>query len=499
MVSDDLGRISGVLTERRKKLERLREEGLDPFSQDFTPERELGSMAEEYGSWPAESLESLGRFFAVAGRVMGKRDFGKASFLDLVDRSGKLQCFVHLPSLASSLTTAFRCLDVGDHLGVRGSLFRTRTGELTLRVQDFQILSKALRPLPEKWHGIRDVEARYRQRYLDLLMNPDVAATFRVRALVIRWVREFLDGHGFQEVETPMMQPLPGGADARPFVTHHNALDMEVFLRIAPELYLKRLVVGGLERVYEINRNFRNEGISTQHNPEFTMLEFYQAYATFLDLMVLTEELIETLLAKLGRGPKMVYQGKEIDFTRPWRRLRFLDGLVQLAGLPPESLNDLGRLKQTARERGVELEGRETLGKVLAKLFDALVEPHIVAPTFVTHHPVEISPLSRRNRENSLVADRFELYIGGREIANGFSELTDPDDQRSRFQEQKALRDMGDEEAHPLDEDFLRALEHAMPPTAGEGIGIDRVVMLLTDSPSIRDVIFFPQLRPEAR
>jgi lysyl-tRNA synthetase class 2 len=490
---------AGVLADRRKKVERLRTLGVDPFCQDFRPDHDIGQIVTHYGTWETSALEGLQDDFSVAGRIMGKRDFGKATFVDLMDRSGKIQCFMERHALPPDQESVFRCVDVGDHLGVRGILFRTRTGELTLRVKGFRLLSKALRPLPEKWHGLRDVEARYRQRYLDLVMNTQVRELFRIRTEVIRWIREFLDGRGFQEVETPMMQPLPGGADARPFITHHHALDMDLYLRIAPELYLKRLVIGGLDRIYEINRNFRNEGISTQHNPEFTMLEFYQAYATFEDFMVLTEELFETLLMRLGLGTRIRCEGREIDMTRPWTRVRFLDALAEIGGVPRDAFQDLRALQLLAEARGVGPEKRTARGKVLAKLFDALVAPHLVAPHFVTHYPVEISPLSRRNREEGDLVDRFELFIGGREIANAFTELTDPDDQRERFLEQKALRELGDEEAHPLDEEFLKALEFGMPPTAGEGIGIDRLLMLLTESPSIRDVIAFPQLRREGR
>lgn len=488
-----------VVLERRRKLQQLRELGVDPFSEDFRPTHEACLVIENYGDWDSQRLEGLEEVFALAGRVMGKRDFGKVVFLDLVDRTGRLQCLVHIPSLSDKEACIFRLVDIGDHLGVRGRLFRTRTGELTLRVEGFKVLSKALRPLPEKWHGLREVEARYRQRYLDLLMNPEVKETFRIRARIIKWIREFLDARGFEEVETPMMQALPGGAEARPFVTHHNALGLDLFLRIAPELYLKRLVVGGMERVYEINRNFRNEGISTQHNPEFTMLEFYQAYATFEDLMLLTEELMEFLLKRLGKWPTLTYQGKEMNMQRPWKRMKFVECLAEFGEIMPEEVANIEALREVAHRRGIPLEGRDTMGKILAKLFDALVEPHLVGPIFVTHHPVEISPLARRNRMDPNLVDRFELYIAGREVANAFSELTDPDDQRERFEQQQMLRKKGDQEAHPLDEDFLRALEHGMPPTAGEGIGIDRLVMLLTDSPSIRDVILFPQLRPEVQ
>ncbi len=499
MSPDREEKASGPMGDRRRKLERLRGLGVDPFSQDFCVGQDVASLTSTYGAWEGGELERLEGKFSVAGRVMGKRDFGRASFLDLRDRTGKIQCFVESASLSPQDKAIFGCLDVGDHLGVVGGIFKTRTGELTIRVERLRILSKALRPLPEKWHGIRDVEARYRRRYLDLLMNPKARECFRVRTQVVREIRDFLDRRGFQEVETPMMQALPGGAEAMPFVTHHNALDMDLYLRIAPELYLKRLVIGGMERVYEINRNFRNEGISTQHNPEFTMLEFYQAYATFEDLMVTTEELFEALLEGLHLGPVLSFQGNQINMSRPWRRIRFLEGMVEVGKVPPEALEDLEDLRALAMDRGVNIEGRQSRAKILAKLFDALVEPQLQDPTFVTHHPVEISPLARRNPEEPHLADRFELYIGGREIANAFTELTDPDDQRERFMQQKALREAGDPEAHPLDEDFLRALEHGMPPTAGEGIGIDRVVMLLTDSPSIRDVILFPLQRRETQ
>jgi lysyl-tRNA synthetase class 2 len=483
-----MDRISNVLNDRRKKLERLKKQGVDPFCQDFRPQHEIVALLKQYSLWEGSALEDLGETFSVAGRIMGKRDFGKVAFLDLMDRTGRIQCFIHHPSLPSHEAAVYPCLDVGDHLGVQGTLFRTKTGELTIRSDMIQILSKAVCPLPEKWHGLKDVEVRYRKRYLDLLMNPGVRATFQNRTKIIRWIRDFFDERGFQEVETPMMQPLPGGAEARPFVTHHNALGMDLYLRIAPELYLKRLIIGGFERVYEINRNFRNEGISTQHNPEFTMLEFYQAYATFDDFMILTEELLETLVGKLERGPGIEYQGRGINLSRPWKRVRFLETLVDIGGVPEASLDDSEHLQRLARDKGVEIEGKESIAKMQAKLFDALVEPYLLDPIYITHYPVEISPLSRRNLNEPHLVDRFELYIGGLEIANAFSELTDPDDQRARFME-------GYEEAHPLDEEFLLALEQGMPPAAGEGLGIDRLVMLLTDSPSIRDVIFFPHMR----
>jgi lysyl-tRNA synthetase class 2 len=494
--SDPSGKNKVLLQERRNKLEQLRGVGLDPYAQDFHPKNDIGAVVESHGPLEAGALEDLEQRLSVAGRMTAKRDFGKVFFADLMDRSGKIQIFVQKTKCSTEQGEILRCLDVGDYCGVRGRLFRTRTGELTIDVSELCILAKALRPLPEKWHGIRDTEARYRQRYLDLLMNPRVKEVFRLRSLIIQGIREFLNDRGFWEVETPMMQPIPGGADARPFVTHHNALGRDLYLRVAPELYLKRLVIGGLERVYEINRNFRNEGVSTQHNPEFTMLEFYQAYADFGDLMAFTEELVTYLLDKVSLDRTLTYQGKEIHMAPPWKRIRFMTALEEIGGISQDIMDDPRSLGELAEERGIGLQDRRTRGKVLAKLFDAVVEPHLQDPTFVTHYPVEISPLSRRNLDEPHLVDRFELIVAGREIANAFTELTDPDDQRMRFMEQKTLRDQGDEEAHPLDEDFLRALEYGMPPTAGEGIGIDRLVMLLTNSSSIRDVILFPHLRP---
>ena len=383
-------------------------------------------------------------------------------------------------------------------MGFEGTLFRTKTEELTLAVSRFQVLTKSLRPLPEKYHGLTDVEARYRQRYLDLLMNPQVWQVFRTRAAVTRLIRRFLDERGFLEVETPMMQPIPGGATAKPFTTHHQALDMQLYLRIAPELYLKRLVVGGFDRVYEINRNFRNEGLSSLHNPEFTMLEFYQAYATYEDLMVLTEELFCFLAREILGAYQFLYQGQKIDFTPPWRRLDLRESLTEIGGIPPEVVADRQQLLKLALQEGVQLRAGEGYGRALTKLFDLHVEARLLQPTFVLGYPTETSPLSRKNDDNPEVVDRFELFIAGREMANAFSELNDPDDQRQRFEAQLAAHAAGDEEMpHALDEDFLAALEHGMPPAAGEGIGIDRLVMLLTDSPSIRDVILFPLLRPE--
>jgi lysyl-tRNA synthetase class 2 len=389
----------------------------------------------------------------------------------------------------------FKLMDIGEFIGIKGSFFKTRTGELTILANDIRLLSKSSRPLPEKWHGLTDVETRYRQRYVDLIVNDQVKDVFVLRSRIIQAFRDFFIDKGFLEVETPMMQAIPGGATARPFKTFHNALGMELYLRIAPELYLKRLVVGGLERVFEINRNFRNEGISVQHNPEFTMLEFYMAYATYEDLMVLTEELFNHILQETLGTNVIEYQEKTLDFTPPWSRITMHDALKEIAGVTEEVLNNFDAAVEFAGSLDIPLVEKDGLGKIQAKLFDQLVEPKLINPTFIIGYPTEISPLSRRNDENPNIVDRFELFIAGKEIANAFTELNDPDDQRERFMQQVVLRESGDEEAQFMDEDFLTAIEHGLPPTAGQGIGIDRVVMLLTDSPSIRDVIFFPHMR----
>ncbi|MGE5838652.1 MAG: lysine--tRNA ligase, partial [Deltaproteobacteria bacterium] len=383
----------------------------------------------------------------------------------------------------------------GDFVGLQGTFFRTKTGELTLLADAVQLLSKSMRPLPEKWHGLSDVETRYRQRYLDLIVNEEVKTVFILRSRIIQAVREFFIAGNFLEVETPMMQPIPGGATARPFKTFHNALGMHLYLRVAPELYLKRLVIGGLERVFEINRNFRNEGVSVKHNPEFTMLEFYMAYATFEDLMNLTQDLFNHVLSEVLGKTIIEYQNQSIDFTPPWPRVSMVEALTGKAGMPKEAWKDIRQAAVFARSKDIVLTKDDNLGKILAKIFDQLVEPNLIQPTFVYGYPIEISPLSRRNDQDRDLADRFELFIGGKEIANAFNELNDPVDQRERFKAQASLREAGDEEAQYMDEDYLEAMEYGLPPTAGEGIGIDRVVMLLTDSPSIRDVIFFPHMR----
>ncbi|MDD5640465.1 MAG: lysine--tRNA ligase [Syntrophales bacterium] len=488
-----------ILSQRREKLAELRRLGVDPFANRFQPSHSIARIREQYDSLSGPELEGLQKTFQLAGRLMLLREFGKATFCHIQDGSGaRIQAYAQKQVVGEEAFALFKKVDLGDIVGFEGTLFRTRTQELTLAVNKFTLLTKSLKPLPEKYHGLTDVETRYRQRYLDLMVNPQVREVFEKRSAVIRLVRQFLEGRGFLEVETPMMQPIPGGATARPFITHHQALDMTLYLRIAPELYLKRLVVGGLERVFEINRNFRNEGLSIQHNPEFTMLEFYQAYATYEDLMSFTEEIIAHVARTLLGTSKLQYQGQEIDLTPPWRRLDLRESLTAIGGIPREVVRDREALVALAREEGVTLRPGEGYGRALTKLFDLLVEGELQQPTFVLGYPLETSPLSRKSDTDPEVVDRFELFIAGREMANAFSELNDPDDQRQRFEQQLAAHQAGDEEMpHALDEDFVLALEHGMPPTAGEGIGIDRLVMLLTDSPSIRDVILFPQLRPE--
>ncbi len=487
-----------IRNQRLQKLTELREQGVEPFANGFVPTHTLAQVLEEFGALAAPELEGLTQTFRLAGRLMLLREFGKATFCHFQDGTSRLQAYVQKQVLGPEAFALFKRLDLGDIVGFTGTLFRTRTGELTLAVTEFVLLTKALLPLPEKFHGLTDVETRYRQRYLDLMVNPQVREVFIKRAKIISLMRQFFDKRGFLEVETPMMQPIPGGATARPFVTHHQALDMTLYLRIAPELYLKRLVVGGFDRVFEINRNFRNEGLSIQHNPEFTMLEFYQAYATYEDLMVLTEDLIGSLAQEVLGSRRLTYQGVEIDLTSPWRRLDLRESLTAIGGIPPEVVRDREALVALAREEGVSLRPGEGYGRALTKLFDLKVETRLQQPTFILGYPRETSPLSRQSAADPEVVDRFELFIAGREMANAFSELNDPLDQRRRFENQLAAHAAGDEEMpHALDEDFVTALEQGLPPTAGEGIGIDRLVMLLTDAPSIRDVILFPLLRPE--
>ena len=483
--------------QRKEKLQTLRDLGLSPYGTRYEVTHTVQQLLASHGTKAKEELEDNPIPCKIAGRIVAIRRFGKAGFASLQDGGDRLQVYLKKDILGDELYRVCQELDLGDWIGVDGRLFRTKTDELTVEVQSLLFLAKGLRPLPEKWHGLTDIETRYRQRYVDLIANPSVHHIFHMRSQIISTIRAFLTKREFLEVETPMMQPIPGGATARPFVTHHNSLDIDLYLRIAPELYLKRLIVGGFRRVFEINRNFRNEGISTIHNPEFTMLEFYQAYADFHDLLALTEDLFVELAEEVCGTTKIDYQGQTIDLTPPWRRLAYLDSIVAVNGLDPDILTDLEKALQAAKKLHIEIDANAGLIAVLTQLFEATVEPTLIQPTFITDFPLAISPLARRKDSNPLLTDRFELFVGGRELANGFSELNDPLDQRERFEAQVAQRAAGDDEAHYLDEDYVRALEYGMPPTAGEGIGIDRLVMLLTNQASIRDVILFPQLRPE--
>lgn len=485
-----------LIQQRFKKLEEISRMGMQPYDGRFEKTASAASISDTYGGRGKEDLERERIYVSIAGRIMAIRSFGKASFCLIQDASGRIQLYFQKNTLGEERYTLFQKLDIGDFIGVKGFLFRTRTNELTVDVEDFKLLAKSLRPLPEKWHGLTDVELRYRQRYVDLIVNPDVKKVFITRTRIIQAIRSFLNERGFLEVETPMMQAIPGGATARPFKTHHNALDMDLYLRIAPELYLKRLLVGGFERVYEINRNFRNEGISTRHNPEFTMLEFYMAYADYSDLIVMTEEMLSRVSMEVLGTTEIEYEGRRISLAPPWKKIAFLDSLRE-AGVPDDVLKDKAKAAEYAKRLGAVLKGSESLGKLQNEIFEALVEPKLIQPTFITEYPTDISPLSKRKPDNPDFVERFELFISGREIANAFSELNDPVDQKERFMKQVAERNAGDEEAHQMDEDFIRALEYGMPPAAGEGIGIDRLVMLLTGSSSIRDVILFPQMKKE--
>ncbi|OGQ48593.1 MAG: lysine--tRNA ligase [Deltaproteobacteria bacterium RIFCSPLOWO2_02_FULL_46_8] len=461
------------IEQRRKKVEELRAQNVSPYPQNIKPTHTAEQILKAHGTKEGPELEALKEEFAIAGRVLLLRSFGKAAFLKVKDYTGQLQIYVEKPALGDENFEIFKKVEMGDFVWAKGTLFRTKTKELTLKATLFKIASKTVRPLPEKWHGLKDVESRYRQRYVDLIVNPDVRNAFIIRSKVLQVLRDFFVKRDFLEVETPMMHSIPGGATAKPFITHHNKLDMQLFLRVAPELYLKRLVVGGLERVFEIGRNFRNEGISTQHNPEFTMLEFYQSYANFEDLMHLTEELFEQLARSTLGKTEVVYQEETLHFKAPFARFTMKEAVQKFAKIDPSKLSP---------EKMVEL-------------FEEKVEEKLIQPTFITEFPIEVSPLARRNDANPNVADRFELFIYGREIANGFNELNDPEDQAGRFRAQVEILHKGNEEAMHFDADYIQALEIGLPPTAGEGIGIDRLVMLLTNSPSIRDVILFPQLK----
>ncbi len=491
--------LNEILLQRRKKMDDLREQGVNPYANDFPVEHTSEDVKVAHADQDAAALEGCEARYTIGGRIMARRDFGKAAFIQLQDRKGRLQVYVARDQVGAEVFESFKKWDLGDIVGLSGAPFRTKTGELSLRADQIRILTKSLQPLPEKWHGLTDVETRYRQRYVDLMVNPEVREVFQKRSRIIGLIRDFMQDRDFLEVETPMMQPLAGGATAKPFITHHNTLKMDLFLRIAPELYLKRLVVGGFDRVFEINRNFRNEGISIQHNPEFTMMEFYQAYATYHDLMDFTEELICHVANEVVGSEVFAYGEREVDLSAPWERLTVRESIVRYGKVDPAILENRDKLFDYAKTLGLELDKNIGHGKLMTEIFDEVVEPNLWNPTFITEYPTEVSPLSRKNDERPEVVDRFELFIVGRELANAFSELNDPLDQKERFVKQLAEKEAGDEEAHAMDEDYVRALEHGLPPTAGEGIGIDRLVMLLTNSASIRDVILFPQLRPEAK
>ena len=492
-----------LIAQRRAKLVALREasaaDNRNAFPNDFRRDVTAGELHVEYESKDKEALEENPIRVSLAGRMMTRRIMGKASFAHIQDMSGKIQLYVMRDKLPEGFyNNEFKKWDIGDIIGAEGVLFRTKVGELSVKIDSIRLLTKSVRPLPEKFHGLSDQEVKYRQRYIDLIMSEESREKFRVRSASVAFIRNFLIEKQFLEVETPMMQAIPGGATAKPFTTHHNALSMDLFLRIAPELYLKRLVVGGFERVFEINRNFRNEGLSTRHNPEFTMLEFYQAYADYNDLMDITEEMLRGLTQSVLGTTTVAYQGDSYDFGSPFARMTIKESILHFnANLTEAQLDDMEAATKIAKDLGIEIKSTYGLGKVQIEIFEKTVEHRLMNPTFITAYPTEVSPLARRNDEDPFVTDRFEFFVGGREIANGFSELNDYEDQAERFHGQVAEKDAGDDEAMHFDDDYIVALEHGMPPTAGEGIGIDRLVMLLTDSPTIKDVLLFPHMRPK--
>ncbi len=488
-----------LIAQRREKLNAIREKGV-AFPNNFKRENYAYALQAEYSEYDKSWFEENEVRVSVAGRMMLKRVMGKASFATISDMSGRIQLYVQKNLLGDEAYAEFKETDIGDILGAEGVLFKTQKGELSVKVDKLQLLTKSLRPLPEKFHGLTDQEQRYRQRYLDLIMSDESRQVFMIRSMIINYIRDFFTRRDFMEVETPMLQAIPGGATARPFETHHNALDIDMYLRIAPELYLKRLVVGGFERVFEINRNFRNEGLSTRHNPEFTMIEFYQAYATYEDLMDLTEELFKGIARDVMGTSSITYQGETFDFSKPFARMTVLESILHFnPELSEEELNDFESAKKIAENLQIPLEDYWGLGKVQIEIFEKTVESKLMQPTFITAYPAEVSPLARRNDDNPFITDRFEFFIGGREIGNGFSELNDAEDQAERFRKQVEEKDAGDDEAMHYDHDYINALEYGLPPTAGEGIGIDRLVMLFTASPSIRDVILFPHMKPQGK
>jgi lysyl-tRNA synthetase, class II len=490
--------LNDLLAQRRKKLEDLKAQGLDPYPNKFEPTASSADIRAKYGHLTPGS-EDTSCAPVIAGRIMTMRLMGKACFAHLKDAHGRIQIYIKKDLIGESAYALFKTLDMGDIIGVSGTVFCTRTGELTIMVKSFTLLSKALRPLPEKWHGLTDIETRYRQRYVDLIANDEVADIFRLRSRVIKTMREYLDGRDFLEVETPMMQSIAGGAAAKPFTTHHNALDIDLYLRIAPELYLKRLIVGGLERVYEINRNFRNEGISTRHNPEFTMIELYQAYADYNQIMDLCREMITLVVKTCLNKLEAEYNGAVIQFDGEWKRLTLIQAVKEYTGADFTQPRTLAETQKIAQDLKVEFAPASSQNKIINTIFEELVEKQLIQPTFICDYPVELSPLAKNSKSDPQIVERFELFMGGQELANAYSELNDPLEQRRRMEQQLLEREQGNEEAQMLDEDFLRALEYGMPPCGGLGIGIDRLVIILTNAASIRDVILFPQMRPEAR
>jgi len=482
-----------LILERRRKLDLLKENG-NNYLNSFKDNISCKDIREASAS--DDIIANEEKIFIVMGRMMSKRIMGKSSFASIKDESGNIQFFVDKTKFSEENFKLFKNSDVGDIVYVKGFLFKTKTDELTINCLEFNIVTKSLRPLPEKFHGLSDQEIKYRKRYLDLICNEDTWITFNERFKIIKSIRSFFDSKGFTEVETPMMQKIPGGATARPFITHHNTLDIDLYMRIAPELYLKRLIVGGFEKIYEINRNFRNEGVSSKHNPEFTMIEFYQTYSNYLDMMSLTEELLKNIVKKVKGTTVVEYQGKSIDFGKSFKQITLKKSILEFTNkLNTKDLEDKEKLINFSKELNIEVNNSFSIGELQFLIFEKIVEPNLIDPTFITEYPIEVSPLARVNEKDPSIADRFEFFIMGKEIANGFSELNDPDDQRKRFEDQVKLKNSGDDEAMYLDDDYIEALEYGMPPTAGEGIGIDRLVMILTNSPSIRDVLLFPLMR----
>ncbi|PZD94831.1 lysine--tRNA ligase [Paenibacillus sambharensis] len=489
--------LSELLQIRRNKLDELRALGVDPFGKKYVRTHQAKDILDAYQDVSKEQLEEQAVEVSLAGRIMQKRGMGKASFAHIQDLSGKIQIYVRQDTVDEKKYQAFDLLDLGDMVGVKGTVFKTKTGETSVKVKELEVMTKSLLPLPEKYHGLKDVELRYRQRYVDLIVNPDVRQTFVARSRIIQSMRRYLDSLGYLEVETPTLHTIAGGAAARPFITHHNALDMQLYMRIAIELHLKRLIVGGLEKVYEIGRVYRNEGISTRHNPEFTMIELYEAYADYKDIMALTENLIAHIAKEVLGTTTITYQGQQVDLAPPWRRVSMVDLVKELTGVDFSVQMTDEEAHALAKEHKVPVEPHMTFGHILNAFFETFAEHTLIQPTFVTGHPVAISPLAKKNEEDPRFTDRFELFIVAREHANAFTELNDPIDQRERFEAQLVEREHGNDEAHEMDEDFIRALEYGMPPTGGLGIGVDRLVMLLTDAPSIRDILLFPHMRSE--